>query len=217
LYFTKVLKGISASKGLDRATAESMLKKDGILCNWWKRVHRITPAEIAEKLSDRTLYWHLERYEDPLPPSLTPFSQDTPYVSTTAGVVERDWFLARNLVRPAFLTALHFATDGYTKTGYVFCGYVITLGRKAIPFTEYAEEVRELNVYTSYLQFHDEGEIVAKIEIPAHRLERVDEFDGPRALVELRAGQRPVPTWSCEDRSGYSVPENYANIRDVLR
>jgi len=42
---------------------------------------------------------------------------------------------------------------------------VFTLGRQSIDLCEFAEEVRELNIYKNFLPFHAEGEIAAKIEI----------------------------------------------------
>lgn len=52
---------------------------------------------------------------------------------------------------------LQFATDGFRRRGYV-----LTLGKQSIPMREFAEEVRELHIYTSFLRYHPEGEIVAK-------------------------------------------------------
>ncbi len=208
----KVLKGIG---GIDRRDARIMLTRQGILCGWWHRVKRISPAEIIDKLTEDNLYWHLERYGDVHPATGRPFREDTPYISTTAGSVERDAILGRNVLYPPFLTALLFATNWFTRSGFIYYGYVYVLGKQCIPLQEFAEEVRELNVYTSWLRFHDEGEIVAKIEIPANRLQRVEEYEPRRALSDLRAGRQPLPVWS-EDNPDFCAAEDYSNVREVL-
>jgi hypothetical protein len=110
---------------------------------------------------------------------------------------------------------LWFATNRLTRSGYIFRGYVITLGKKAIPFQEYAEEVRELNTYTEYLRFHPEGELTAKINIPSHRLEQVEKWDIDDLLADLDAG-RPLMPSGVKRNWRYSPPEDYANIREVL-
>ena len=40
-----------------------------------------------------------------------------------------------------------------------------------------SEEVRELHIYTDYLQYHPEGEITAKIRIPSRCVERYEKYD----------------------------------------
>jgi hypothetical protein len=82
--------------------------------------------------------------------------------------------MSRNIVYIPIITALNFATNWLTRPGYVFYGYVFTLGQKSLELAEFAEEVRELHIYTHFLPYHDEGEIVAKIHIPAVRLEKVE-------------------------------------------
>jgi hypothetical protein len=219
VYFTKFLKGIPESSGLDEQQAEAMLLGGGLICNWWRNAPGgvISPVEVGDKLTEANLYWHLEHYGDPKLPSPNPFGEETPFISTTAGVVERDHFFTRNLVYPAFLTALLFATDGLRRPGYVFYGYLITLGRKAVPFQEYAEEVRELNTYTSYLRFHEEGELVAKVHIPSHRLERLERWEPGAVVSQLEGEPEPSPSLPYSKvNPRYSPPEQYSNIRDVL-
>jgi hypothetical protein len=197
MYFTSFLRGVC---DIDRDTATTLLLHVGLNCNWWRKVGTITTPQIQAKLNQHDLIWHLERYSDPLPGSAVPFRDETPFISTTSGGVERDRFAKKNFLHPAFLVALDFATDGFQRPGFIFYGYNLTIGRKATPFVEYAEEVRELNIYTPYLRYHDEGEIVAKINIPPNRLQRVEEWDplqwnvnnlgSPPLLVSQRA--RPV-------------------------
>ena len=148
MFFQKVLKGIS---GLSRHEANKNFEQ-GIVCNWWRTVHTISPPQVVEKLTERNLEWHLNHYDelDPLTGN-TAFCENTPFISVTAGVVERQEFLQRNIVFDPLVTALRFATSDFSMTGHIFYGYVFTLGRQSIDLAEFAEEVRELNIYKNYL------------------------------------------------------------------
>jgi hypothetical protein len=128
MFFQKVLKGIT---GLSRTDANQAFDS-GILCNWWRTVHQIRPDQIMAKLSERNLDWHLNHYADHDPLTGAPFRENTPYISVTAGSVERDAFARRNIVFDPFLIALQFATDDFRRTGHIFYAYVFTLGRQSI-------------------------------------------------------------------------------------
>src|SRR5688572_4352336 len=211
MFFQKVLKGIS---GLTRQDADVALVQ-GILCNWWRKVRGISPHQIVDKLTERNLDWHLNHYSDWDPSTNARFSDNTPFISVTAGVVERYVFLQRNVVFDPLITALRFATSDFTATGHVFNGYVFTLGRESIALYQFAEEVRELNIYKDFMPFHPEGEITAKIEIRAPQIEKWDEYDGPQALAEIRAGNIPTPVFTRWNHI-YAPPEEYCNIRGLV-
>jgi hypothetical protein len=212
MFFQRVLKGIA---GLSRQEADAAFLH-GIHCNWWRRVGTITPAQISEKLTAENLDWHLNHYSDPDPNmNNAPFYQNTPFISATAGSVERDEFAQRNIVFDPFITALRFATRDFTTTGYVFHAYVFTLGRQSISLSQFAEEVRELNIYKTFMPFHPEGEIAAKIEIRGPQIKKWDEYDGPAALASLLAGSLPGPSFTHTNLS-YASPEEYCNIRGLV-
>jgi hypothetical protein len=212
MFFQKVLKGIT---GLTRQNASEMFVA-GIQCNWWRKVHRISPIQIVEKLNERNLDWHLNHYDesDPLM-NHAPFHENTPFISVTAGVVERDAFLRRNIVFDPFVTALRFATRDFATTGHIFYAYVFTLGRQSIELVEFAEEVRELNIYQNFLPFHPEGEITAKVEIRGPQIERWEEYDGPATFQAFMNGDLPEPT-ATQVNSIYAPPEQYCNIRGLV-
>ncbi len=212
MFFQKVLKGIA---GLARGDADETFRT-GILCNWWRTVGKITPVGTVEKLTERNLDWHLNHYDDPDPlVSNAPFHENTPFISATAGVIERDAFAMHNIVFDPFITALRFATRDFATTGYIFYAYVFTLGRQSIELSEFAEEIRELNIYKNFLPFHPEGEITAKIEIRGPQIEKWEEFSGPVALQELQAGNLPAPT-STRLNAIYAPPERFCNIRGLV-
>jgi hypothetical protein len=212
MFLQQFLKGIA---GLRNDEAEGIVRDQGILCNWWRNVHQITPSEVQNKLSNQNLDWHLNRYDSIDPTTGEEFYKNTPFISTTAGTVERQAFLLRNEVRSAFITALEFATENFAVSGHVFYGYVFTLGKVALPLRAFAEEVRELNVYTMFLPFQPEGEIAAKIHIPAVNIERVECYNGPAAHAALARGQRPVSIWTFTNPN-YENPQKFNNIREVI-
>jgi hypothetical protein len=211
MFFQKVLKGIA---GLNQTDADGAFF-NGILCNWWRNVHSISPIQIVEKLTPENLDWHLNHYEDHDPVNKAPFYENTPFISATAGAVERDDFAKDNIVFDPLITALQFATKDFTTTGHVFYAYVFTLGCQSIELSEFAEEVRELNIYKNYLPFHHEGEIAAKIQIRGPQIEKWEEYDGPTALQEWENGNRPT-TSSWRENPIYAKPEKFCNIRGLV-
>lgn len=93
----------------------------------WRTVHLITPEQRIQKLTLQNLDWHLNHYDEPDPlMGNAPFYENTPFISATAGVVERDVFAARNIVFDPLMTAIQFATRDFTTVGHVFFGYVFT-------------------------------------------------------------------------------------------
>jgi hypothetical protein len=218
LFFQYVLKGIN---GINATQAEQMLKRTGIICNWWRtaRTRSFSVEDIAAKLTPTNLDRHLRRYNELDPVTAEPFSNQTPFISTTAGTVEADVRRRKNYLRPAFWTAASFATDGFANSGFIFFGYVFTLGKPALELREFAEEPRDLHIYHDYLEYRDEGEIVAKVHIPSVRLQRCEGYRGPDLHDELRNGIWPP---SCHEISNdgpdgsYRPPERFSNVRGVL-
>jgi hypothetical protein len=199
LFFQTVLKGIG---GIGDDEADAILTRDGIMCNWWRTVGEISPSEWQAKLTERNVLWHLNHYNDVDPSTGSPFSKNTPFISTTAGTVERE--PTDNVKFPGFATAIRFATGDFTRDGYVFYGYVYTLGKKALVLVDFSEEVRDLLIYTSFLPFHPEGEILTKIHIPAVRLEKFEKYAADGRLICTKAN------------ANYAAPERYTNIRGAL-
>jgi len=218
MVFQKVLKGVN---GLDAIKAQQIVD-NGLLSNWWRTAGRITPAEIKLHLNSVNADLHLNHYHKPIPIGnpLTKygkakFGDVTPFISTTAGVVERDGNSKQNLFFPPFMTALRFATDNFKSTGYVFYAYLITIGKKAIEMEQFSEEIRELHVYSEYQRYFRQGEIMAKILIPSVQIEKAIGYDGPSALRDLKAGRIPSFSHSVTN-SSYQEPEKLSNIREIL-
>jgi hypothetical protein len=216
MIFQHVLKGIPR---LHPAHVSHMLTDGGIVCNWWRNSpNGILPChEVRGRLTERNIEWHLSNYDVPDPlMGGAPFRENTPFISTTAGSVQRNEGLMINEVHSAFLTALQFATEGFTADGVIFYAYEFVLGKKSVEMEEFGEETRELNIWTSFQLYHPEGEVVAKIRIPPQRLERAEFYNGPRAIRELEAGRHPEPDDVLLNPGVYCPPEKYANIRNAI-
>ena len=212
MIFQKILKGII---GIDQATAQQRLDGAGIACNWWRAIDPLPFSQIPQRLTEQNILWHLSNYDQTDPATGLPFGDQTPFISTSAGAVERDAYFGMNYVHSAFITALAFATDNFQSDGAVFYGYVCVLGKKALPHVEFAEETRDLNLFHAYQPFHPEGEIVAKILIPSARLEKVEGYTGAGALDDWSAGRWPRPAWRI-DNPNYARPEDYSNVREAI-
>jgi hypothetical protein len=190
----------------------------GILCNWWLslRPNPLPNEEIPHRLSDRNLYWHQNRYNMTDPLTKKPFSYETPFISASAGTVERRAFLFKNQIHRARNIALRFATKRWKRSGIVFYCYVFVIGKKSVGHMGFAEELRELNIYTGYSRWQPEGEITAKIIIPPAQIEYAEIWlcEDIRNVIKNRARLEPAETMS--NKALYLKPEDYHNIRELL-
>jgi hypothetical protein len=189
------------------AAIELVRGGDGIQCNWWRRVHTIMPSEIRQKLTTANLDLHVNNYNH--------IYNDTPFISLTAGCVERDTFYRTNRVLPAEDTALMFATRNGTQDGFLFYCWVIVGLKPAVAIEGLAEEVRELNSYRSWSAYQLEGELTAKIHIPANQIQRV-EWWAPGSGGEP-AQQTSRPEWNpAYLNSLFNPPSDVSNIRELF-
>ena len=190
--------------------------RNGIICNWWRKENPLPEDRIPERLSTRNLHWHQNCYGDPDPQvGNESFCEHTPFISLTAGTIEREEIRRRNILRSATQVALEFATDGWRRDGYVFYCYVFVLGRNSVPHRAFAEELRELNVFTGFSPFQPEGEIAAKISVPPTQIQKFEFYEIDRIDSDLARGELPVPSrteWNCR----YEEPMDIANIRSYL-
>ena len=70
-----------------------------------------------------------------------------------------------------------------------------------------AEPVRDLNIYRRWSPYQLEGEITAKIHIPANQIERVEWWDGDHCKT------KPKCRWESPD---YVEPARVSNIRELF-
>ena len=81
----RVIKGIGGS--ITRSEAERLLQQ-GITCNWWRNVDPLPNPKIPQRLTDRNLFWHQNRYSDPDPlEGGQPFYEHTPFIQQLRGLL----------------------------------------------------------------------------------------------------------------------------------
>lgn len=189
----RCLKGVH---GINDDAARQMLGGGGIQCNWWRDVGKISPQQVRQKLTARAVDLHVNNYDAVI--------NDTPFISLTAGCVSRDQYMRTNIVKSARNTAIEFATDGGKGEGYVFYCWLL-VGLNPAPEVEgVAEEVRELNTYRNYSAFQTEGEVTAKVIVPANQIEGVEK-------VDLSGGHI---SWT--GNPDFSPPNRVTNFRDLI-
>ena len=174
MYIQQCVKGIAGElHGRDGITEgeakEIIVMGRGIFSNWWRKIGRISPEQVEDILTDHNLDRHLHDYDN--------FGGDTPFISLACGAVERDMLVRKNFTYSAVDTALMFATDDWSRPGALFYLWVPTSHNRATALSAVAEPVRDLNIYQRWSPYQLEGEITAKIHIPANQIEKAEWWD----------------------------------------
>lgn len=171
----------------------------GITSNWWRNKGLITPQEIEAILTDENLDRHLHDYDN--------YGDETPFISLACGSVGRDVLARTNVIYSAIDTALMFATNSWSRPGALFYLWVPVSHRPAVALSSVAEPVRDLNIYQRWSPYQPEGEITAKVGIPANQIERAEWWDPTH---DRYAPQHvwPNPT--------YMEPTPLSNIRELF-
>lgn len=140
--------------------------------------------------------------------------EETPFLSLTAGTVSQWVFSATNTTWSALETSMSFATNHGTYEGdqcYLFYCWVIVGMRPAVGVKSLAEEVRELKTYRNFAFFHTEGEVVAKMDVPACQIKKFERYEA-RGTYE---NQQHL--WMEELKNpDYIDPSTVVNFREVL-
>ncbi len=175
-------------------TVQTILSGEGIRSAWLRNVNQaITDLPVLShaNLSAQALDDHVHDYWR--------VSAVTPYISLTAGCTER--VSAGGSVRhSALTTALEFATGCATHEGYIFLCWVLVTPKPAAELPGFAEEIRDLNTYRPYSVFHDEGEIAAKLYVPARQI---------RSVTRYNARLMPIRWVSNRD---FAPPDRVSNV-----
>jgi hypothetical protein len=205
-------------KGLSNLTDQDVdyIFHMGIICNWWRTQGHLPQNEVPDRLTEQNLDWHQNSFAKPDPSQgNAPFYKNTPFISTTAGTVERDTVNRTNMLTPAWKSALYFATDRWTTDGWLLYCHLFLIGKRSVSMEAFSEELRELNIYTNFSPFYLEGEITAKLVIPTAQIERADFWDLSAAKAAIAAGSLPAPSKTLPN-SYYVKPEKYNNLRELL-
>jgi hypothetical protein len=212
VYVQTCIKGVH---GIDDSKAKEVLNGDGLLCGWWRRVSTIKPREIAERLTSADLELHVNAFNSRHPTRPGLVCEETPFISLAAGAVERNTFLKTNLVYPAHLTALQFASDFGRLRGdcFLFYCWVVVGLTPAVPVQHLAEEVRELTTYRRYSGYQLEGEVTAKVIVPSSQIHRYEKYtisdDDSTGGINLRLVESVV-------NAAYVDPSAVVNIRSAF-
>jgi hypothetical protein len=193
------LKGIPESKSFTDAAAKTVVDYTGISSSWLR--HPV-PA-IASFVSDA----HLALSQTALDAHVNGFASvaaKTPYISLSAGCRELDPTNTSTISYTALETALSFATNSGTCAGYVFLLWVIVSPKAAPELPGFAEEIRELNIFDQYAVFHDEGEIAAKLFIPARQIQSVEKYGADLVVKWTEVNNKFVP------------PERISNVLELI-
>jgi hypothetical protein len=194
----------------DDESAKALIdRRSGLVCNWWRDQGTISPHEIREKLTPENLDRHVNHFDDPEPVTGRPFREVTPFISLSAGTVERDKVMQTNVTHTARETALGFGSGfGAVTTAYLYRTWVVVAPRQAVKVENIAEEVRELTTYRSYSAFQLEGEVVAKVIVPANQIEWCERW-------EIDPIQGWLPLWR-HDNQDFSLPTELSNVRELI-
>jgi hypothetical protein len=182
----------------------------GLQCNWWRAVHSITPRGVRSKLTMASLDRHVNHFEEVDPATAQPFRHQSPYISLSAGVVERDSAMKTNFVRRARQTALWFGTEfGEQDHAYLYVCWVVLSPRPTVEIEGVAEEIRDLNNYRRYSPFQTEGEVTAKIAVPDNQIASCERWDLDRAMPAFRQ------KWVYPNPR-FTPPEQLSNVRELI-
>ncbi|MFG3289667.1 hypothetical protein ACGF3G_12805 [Streptomyces sp. NPDC048179] len=182
----------------------------GIACRWWQKQDPLPHNEIASRLTEHHLNLHVNHFESIDPATGLPFCEETPFISLSCGTVERDTAAKTNFVHTARHTALWFGTRfGQESVAYLYFCWVLLAPRSAVAVEGVAEEVRDLNTYRRYSPYHAEGEVAAKIRVPASQISHCERWEWDR-------GDRTIQqTWT-HHNSEFVRPESLSNVRETL-
>ncbi|MFC5063532.1 hypothetical protein ACFPBZ_15025 [Actinomycetospora atypica] len=203
-----------AMKGMslrDEDQAREILWPRGLVCNWGRAARGIPVDKISERLTPESIRTHVDGFSTIDPLTKKKFFEESPYISLSSGTVERDSVNRANHIYTARRTAMQFGSRfGESDTAYIFTCWVLVAPRMAAEIYGVAEEVRNLTVYPSYSDFADQGEIAAKLHIPANQIERCEKWvrKAPREAYE--------PAWVVKNEGRFIPPERLSSVRDLL-
>ena len=182
MYIQTCLKGIrgesspGAGNGLTWLEAQDLITSgQGILSRWWQAKHHISPGEIATVLTELNLDRHLNQYAT--------YGATTPFISLSAGYVGRDRAKKSNTVYSALDTALSFATHNWKHPGAVYYCWVPVSMEKAVEVSSVAEPIRDTLSYRRWFQHLHQGEVTAKVAVPANQIRRVEWWDAAHSTT----------------------------------
>lgn len=166
-------KGIAESASFDDLMAERVITQNGLLSSWMlahgSAALGATHAASQQALSETALDLHVNSYSS--------VATTTPYISLAAGCVEYRGSGKPAVVLPALATATRFATRRGKTSGFIFRLWVVTSPKPAAEVPGLAEDVRDLNLFSKFHRYHQQGEVTAKLYVPHRQVAWVMKVD----------------------------------------
>jgi hypothetical protein len=197
MYIQWWIKGIGGDAFTWLHAKDMVESGSGIQSNWLRNGYG---PPIGQQLQDMLTEDNLDRHRH----DYDAFGPQTPFISLAAGCVERDVLLQENHAHSAKDMALIFATEDWSRAGALFYGWSLVGLNRAAPVASLAEEVRNLQEYQEWSKWQLEGEVTAKVHIPANQIERVEWWNGEHS--------RDFPELDCWNYH-FIRPAPLANIR----
>lgn len=173
------LKGIPEQPGFSDPEACAAVDREGLASTWLRQQPGALPqlpTQTQAALSQRALDLHVN--------GLAP-GHPSPYLSLSAGSTEVDPLTRTPVRHAAWITALSFATQCGQAPGYVFRLWTLVSPKPAAELPGFAEEVRDLNLFFHFAPWHTEGEVAAKLYVPARQIQWVWKFDAQLNWISL--------------------------------
>src|SRR5262249_33926755 len=163
-----------------------------------------------ERLTLTNLNLHVNHFTMIDPSCGRPFNEVTPFISLSAGTVERDAAAKTNLVHRARRTALWFGIEfGRRSTAFLYLCWIVLAPRQAVEVEGVGEGGRDLNTYRRYSASPTEGEGVGKVWVPGNQMRACEKWTWDRSAHRLALD------W-CHTNPRFTPPERLSNIRELL-
>jgi hypothetical protein len=160
------LKGVRQTNLFNINEANAALASEGLLSSWVRGATGTGasnfPSASAPHLSQAKLDAHVNNFGVA--------ASATAYLSLSAGCRERDPTRSFAVTYPAWKTAQAFATNWGQGKGFVFCLWLLVAPKPAPELPGFGEEVRSLLASPQFVTYHHEGEIAAKLYVPAKQI-----------------------------------------------
>jgi hypothetical protein len=187
MYIQWCLKGIQEQAGFSDDEARGLLQS-GIPSNWLRQNASLPLGNrlsaVQQLFGPQALFDHVNDYVS--------VGMSSPYISLSAGVVRPDNTFG-SASFPAWYTATNFATSGGTGVGFVYRVWTVVAPKPASRLLHLSDEIRDLNLFRDFWQWNQEGEIAAKLLVPARNIQFVVKIDGD--LNILQAFGNPQFVW----------------------
>jgi hypothetical protein len=184
-------------KGLAKLRKQDILQMltdpTGLRCrdwqSYWQQGDAFPLQDAMRRLTEENLHRHVNNFNGVEPATGRKFCEVTPFISLSAGCIDRNVSAKTNITHRARRTALEFATTDYSNpakpacSGWVVYCYVVVGANPAVRIPTVAEEIRELNHGRAYSGWYWQGEVAAKLHVPSAQIlcaERYEPAPGDR-------------------------------------